>query len=216
MGSSRVPGPTGSMYSVTDEGDRRAGGSSRAQAKTPGPSGRAASAMLEESFADVSQELGLELPGTTVPSRHRNMYPDFEAVPQGLLYVAQQQIQSLEQQVGIPIPRDRVVSASWVGRIRDRAGELTSTGTSQGWLRNESRFWSAFRKNFPDDYRLLGPNRTVTPEIAQRYKWPDSLVGDKLIHHHIENGPFVVAIPESLHQQLSRHIHARPTVVGSH
>ncbi len=147
--------------------------------------------------------------------RNRNVYPDFEAVPANLQPDATAQAQRLAGQLGLPVPANRVLSAPWIGRIRNRAGELLSSATSQGWLRSESRFWSEFARRFPEDYALIGPGRTVTAELAQRYGWPPSVVGDRLVHHHMENGSFVVAIPESLHQRLSGNIHATSTVVGT-
>jgi hypothetical protein len=175
----------------------------------------------EEVFSQLAGELGTEAPGTTAVSRTRGRYADFQPIPAqaGQAAVVQQQSQRLAGQLNIPIPADRVLEAPWVGRVRSRAGEVSSRGTSQGWLRNEAAFWRAFRDQFPADYALLGPNRTVTPAFAQRYGWPtsgpDSVVGQPLVHHHIENGPLVVAIPESLHVRLSGTIHARPTVVAS-
>jgi Domain of unknown function (DUF4157)/HNH/Endo VII superfamily nuclease toxin with a HHH motif len=164
-------------------------------------------------FGDISEQLELDAPGTTVPSRSRNIYSDFEDISSANRQLARNQTQRLSGQLGIPIPQDRVLTAPWVGRVRNRAGDIMSTGTSQGWLRNESRFWSEFGRRWPNDYNLIGPNRTVTRELAQRYRWPDSVIGDKLIHHHMDNGQFVVAIPRSLHESLSGSIHATPTVV---
>lgn len=173
-----------------------------------------------EIWAELARELGTDPPGTVEVSG-RNRYPTMEQVSRGssLETVAADQTRRLSQQLGIGVPADRVLEAPWVGRIRSGSGELTSLGTSQGWLRNEASFWRGFRRAYPDDYALLGSNRTVTEAFARRYGWPttgpDSVVGQKLIHHHMENSALVVAIPESLHQRLSGIIHARPTVVGS-
>jgi hypothetical protein len=145
----------------------------------------------------------------------RNTYPEFDRVQPGLQKVAGEQTARLSQQLGIPIPKDRVLEAPWIGRIRSGKGEVTSASTSQGWMRNESRYWAEFKRRFPDDYAQIGPGRTVTPELAQRYGWPKEVVGQKLVHHHIDNGPITVAIPESLHKKLSGVIHAKPTVVGT-
>jgi HNH/Endo VII superfamily nuclease toxin with a HHH motif len=145
----------------------------------------------------------------------RNTYPDFEPVPSGLLGTAHQQLHRLEQQLGgIPMPRDRVLCAPWVGRVYSRRGEPNSYGTSQGWLRNEARFWAAFRHYFPLDYGLMDSGHRLSSSLAQHYGWRGELVGDKLIHHHLENGPLVVALPGSLHQSLHGVIHQQPTVLG--
>ena len=144
----------------------------------------------------------------------RNAYPDFEAVPAGLQQTVTSQAQTLSQQLGgLNIPADRILSAPWVGRIRNARGEIRSTSTSMGYLRSESRFWAEFQRRWPQDYALLGPGRRVTAAFAQRYSWGPETIGQKLVHHHIENASFTVAIPESLHHSLSGTIHARPTVV---
>jgi hypothetical protein len=144
----------------------------------------------------------------------RNTYPDFEPVPPGLRGTADQQVQRLEHQLGgMPMPRDRVLCAPWVGRIYSRRGEPNSYGTSQGWLRNEARFWAAFQRYFPLDYGVMDSGHRVSPSLAQRYRWPSALVGEKLVHHHLENGPLVVALPDNLHRSLYGAIHQQPTVV---
>lgn len=150
-------------------------------------------------------------------TRKRNQYPDFEDIPDSMKKVAKEQTEQLSKQLGIKIPKDRVLSAPWVGRIRNAAGKARSASTSQGWLRNESKFWSKWKKAFPDDAKLLGKGNTVTKELAEKYGWPttgkNSVVGQKLVHHHMSNGSFTVAIPESLHVKLSGAIHAKPTVI---
>jgi hypothetical protein len=160
----------------------------------------------------------LPSPNTLPPAAGRNVYPDFEPVAGQLQKNARAQTARLSQQLGFNIPEDRVLVAPWVGRIRNRAAKVQSTSTSEGWLRNESRFWSQWERQFPDDAALLGPNRTVSQALADKYGWPTSgpnnVVGQKLVHHHIDNGALTVALPENVHQQLSGAIHARPTVVG--
>jgi hypothetical protein len=136
----------------------------------------------------------------------RNVYPDFERVPPGLQSTAQQQAGRLQQQLGIPVPPDRVLMAPWIGRIG-------STGsTSLGWLRNAGRFWNAFRQAFPQDAAALGGGTRVTPAFARRMGWVDSngnpmFVGQTLIHHHIDNGPLVFPVPSSLHRGSTGTIH---------
>jgi hypothetical protein len=170
------------------------------------------------SFADVSRDLKLEKPGTKRPRPQDNRYPPFEPVRPSLQADAARQAQTLSQQLGINIPGDRVLGAPWTGRVRNARGKLQSSGTSQGWLRSESQFWSEFKRQFPDDAKLLGKDNTVTKALAEKYGWPtkgkNSVVGQKLVHHHMENGQFVAPIPEKLHRKLSGTIHAKPTVVG--
>jgi hypothetical protein len=142
----------------------------------------------------------------------RNVYPDFEPVKPQLQQTAREQTAALSKQVGLNIPENRVLDAPWIGKVK------SSASTSEGWLRNESRFWSEWKRQFPDDAKLLGENQTVTKELADKYGWPtsgpDNVVGQKLVHHHIDNGSLTVALPEKVHQKLSGQIHRTPTVVG--
>ncbi|MEJ2747385.1 MAG: DUF4157 domain-containing protein [Anaerolineae bacterium] len=146
----------------------------------------------------------------------KNVYPDFERVPTSELPTARAQAAALAKKLGIPIPKDRILQAPWIGRIRGSSGKPRSVSTSEGWLRNESRFWTKWKAAFPEDAKLLGKGNTVTKELAKKYGWPTegpkSVVGEKLIHHHMENGPNTVAVPKSLHEKLSGEIHATPKV----
>lgn len=155
-------------------------------------------------------KLTCNLPGT-----RRNTYPEFGGVPKGLQPVAKAQAKKLSGQLGIAIPTNRLLDAPWIGRIRGKSGKPRSISTSMGFLRDEKRFWREFEKRFPADFKLIGKDRRVTKELAAKYGWDPKYVGDKLVHHHIENGQFVAAIPEGLHHQLSGTIHAKPTVVGA-
>ena len=162
----------------------------------------------------MGRDVGTEAPGTIVPSARRNTYPDFAPVQPANQPTAQAQTARLSRQIGEPIPADRVLVAPWVGRMRNAQGDMMSSGTSEGWLRNESRFWTQFKRQFPSDYALIGPNRTVTPQLAQRWGWGQRTIGQKLVHHHIDNGNLVVAVPEGLHQTASGDVHATVKIEG--
>lgn len=157
-------------------------------------------------------------PSAAPGPRARNTYPDFAPVNPTELPTAQAQVDQLSKQLKIPVPKDRVLDAPWIGKVRVMSGKNVGTdssvSTSAGWLRSEGKFWSQFDAQFPGDTKLMGPGRTVTKALADKWGWPSSTVGQKLVHHHIGNGPYVVAVPENLHQGLSGDIHAKGTVVG--
>jgi hypothetical protein len=174
----------------------------------------------DEAFGSLKEELaatGTNRPAAA-PARRRNQYPEFEDVPKGLKSTAEEQTRQLSKQLRMPINKDRVLAAPWIGRIRGSGGKPRSSATSEGWERNEGRFWEKWKSSFPEDAKLLGPNNTVTVALAKKYGWPTSgpnnTVGQKLVHHHMENSTLTVAVPESVHQQLSGEIHGTPTVVG--
>jgi hypothetical protein len=114
--------------------------------------------------------------------------------------------------MGFPMPANRVLVAPWVGRPRNAAGDTMSSGTSEGWQRSTGRFWSAFEAQYPSDYSLIGPQHRVTQALAQRWNWPPATVGERLIHHHINNGAYVILVPENMH---GGDVHRTPTVMGT-
>jgi len=111
----------------------------------------------------------------------------------------------------IPLPKDRVIEAPWSGKFPDpkNKGEYKSKGSSAGWKRDSKQFWSLWNKTFPDDAKLIGPGRTVTPDLAKKWGWPKSVIGQPLVHHHLGNGPFVIPLPESWHRAFTGVIHAK-------
>ncbi len=143
----------------------------------------------------------------------RNRYPDFSKLRDAERSTAQGMVKRLSDQVGITIPPD-VVEAPWIGRVRGKSGRTRSISTSEGWLRDENKFWEQFAKDYPEDYKLIGEGHTVTPELAKKWGWDQKYVNDKLIHHHIDNGPYVVPVPRSVHAgKAGIEIHATATIV---
>lgn len=167
---------------------------------------------------------GLELPdplprvvlgpnGEIVWAPERNVFPDFTPVSPGLKNVASDEAARLSQQLGIPIRADRMLEAPWIGRIYNKKGESTSQSSSEGWERNASRFWSEYQRQFPDDFKLLNADGTISVEFAKKMGWPtegpNSVVGDKMEHHHVSNGTLVAAVPTKLHEIKSGNIHRK-------
>lgn len=142
------------------------------------------------------------------PKIRRNVYPPYSKIRSAERPIATSQVDQLSKQLKQPIPKDRVLEAPWTGRTR--------ASTSQGYERNSTQFWKTWKQAFPNDAKLLGPGNTVTTELAKKYGWPyegpNSVVGQKLIHHHIDNGPYTVALPESWHKGSSTLIHRTATV----
>lgn len=168
------------------------------------------------SFADVGAA-ARQSPGWRAsdadPTRRRNQYSDFERPTSRETAIVNDEVQRLSGAMGnIPMPANRVLVAPWVGRPRNAGGAMMSSGTSEGWQRSTGRFWSAFAAHFPSDYSLIGPQHRVTSALAQRWNWPPSTVGQRLIHHHINNGPYVILVPEGVH---GGNVHRTATIVGA-
>ncbi|HEY9343848.1 MAG TPA: hypothetical protein VIQ53_00995 [Inquilinus sp.] len=167
------------------------------------------------SFSDVG-DAARRSPGSRItdadPTRRRNQYSDFEKPSSRETATVNAEVQRLSGAMGIPMPANRVLVAPWVGRPRNAAGDTMSSGTSEGWQRSTGRFWSAFEAQYPSDYSLIGPQHRVTQALAQRWNWPASTVGERLIHHHINNGAYVILVPENMH---GGDVHRTPTVMGT-
>jgi HNH/endonuclease VII toxin of polymorphic toxin system len=135
--------------------------------------------------------------------RPRRIYPDFRpplATEQALVA---QQAGLLARQTGLPIRVNQILEAPWIGKNTPRS-------TSEGWLRDSGRFWSAYAQHAPNENALLGGGRVVTPQYAQAMSWPASTVGQPLVHHHINNSRFVIPLPANAH---GPGVHRQATVV---
>lgn len=141
----------------------------------------------------------------------KNRYPEFEDTTPALQTIVDDKVHRLSEQVGIPLDPKYTLESPWIGRIYNQEGTKLSASTSQGWLRNDHRFWKKWKQRFPREYSLLGPDRTVTKEFADEMHWPPSTIGQKLEHHHIDNQQFVYPLPANLHEARTAGIHATVT-----
>jgi hypothetical protein len=92
-----------------------------------------------------------------------------------------------------------ILEAPWVGRVPGHS-------TSEGWLRAEANYWHVLNALIPELRGLLGADRVVTEAFAQAMRWPAETIGQKLHHHHIDNGPIVAPVPAGFHD---RRIHGK-------
>jgi hypothetical protein len=117
----------------------------------------------------------------------------------------------LQRQTGLRIRPSQVLVAPWMGDVRTPSGRRITT--SEGWRRDAQSFWSVYARAHPALAALLGATsrRRVTPAYARAMGWSPGTVGQPLVHHHIDNGPYVVAIPASTHTPA---VHRRATIVA--
>jgi hypothetical protein len=124
----------------------------------------------QRKLADLEAEL--EATQKTIKSfaePNKNRYPDFESPLPTMKSTVDEQVAKLSDQLGLqktPLDPQYALVAPWIGRQPNRSGKLMSSGTSEGWLRNHSRFWTAWKKRFPKQYRMLGADHMVTKEFA--------------------------------------------------
>lgn len=159
----------------------------------------------EADFGHLNQELGL--PHGTAPPTPNRIYPDFHPPGAADGPAAALRATQLTQEMGIPIRADQMLEAPWIGKNTPRS-------TSEGWLRDSDRFWTAYAQHAPNEYALLQGGRIVTPAYAAAMGWPPATIGRPLAHHHVSNGAFVVPVPvgQDFH---GPQVHRTPTIHGS-
>lgn len=141
--------------------------------------------------------------------RHEHL-PPFEPLRAAELEIARDQIAALNAALGTSIPPDRALAAPWTGMH----GTATHRrNTSEGWRRDARGFLRDYLDTFGEDRALLEGGMVVTAALAAAWGLDAALIGDRLVHHHLNNGPLVVLLPETLHRQASARIHRQAMVL---
>jgi hypothetical protein len=122
----------------------------------------------------------------------RNRYPGFAPPAASESALVADQAGRLQAASGLRIRTDQILEAPWIGRNTPRS-------TSEGWLRDSGRFWTAYSRHAPNEFALLNGGHVVTPAYADAMGWPRSSVGQTLVHHHINNSRFVLPFPANAH-----------------
>jgi hypothetical protein len=88
--------------------------------------------------------------------------------------------------------------------------------TALGFKRNGPWFWRQLRQKTPELFsdgnkRAIAKGRSpVVDETWVKYNPQHaSQMGEKLVHHHIDQGRFASGLPESLHESLFKWLHNR-------
>jgi len=94
----------------------------------------------------------------------------------------------------------------------------SSARNALGFQRNGPWFWRQLRTQKPDMFsadnlrRIRNRQAPIVDEAWVRHNPQHAdFLGDKLIHHHIDQGRFASGLPESIHQQLFDLLHNRTT-----
>jgi hypothetical protein len=122
----------------------------------------------------------------------RNRYPAFTPPAASESALVANQAARLQAASGLRIRTDQILEAPWIGRNTPRS-------TSEGWLRDSGRFWTAYSQHAPSEFALLNGGHVVTPAYANAMGWPRSTIGQTLVHHHINNSRFVLPFPANAH-----------------
>ncbi len=117
-----------------------------------------------------------------------------------------------------PMPEGYFVKASAVDM---RGAPATSPRTALGFPRNAKWYWKEVLSKHPEFFDATNTTRingspSRSPIVNQ--KWIDyhpqhaSFRGQKLIHHHVSQGPIAVAVPESIHRAWTKVLHPEPRI----
>ena len=94
----------------------------------------------------------------------------------------------------------------------------SSARNALGFQRNGPWFWRQLRNQKPEMFsaenlrRIKNRQAPIVDEAWVRHNPQHAdFLGDKLIHHHIDQGRFASGLPESIHQQLFDLLHNRTT-----
>ncbi|WP_317346655.1 RHS repeat-associated core domain-containing protein, partial [Phocaeicola plebeius] len=100
------------------------------------------------------------------------------------------------------------------GAYIDMAPAKSHTTTVKGFPRNSSYFWQEMINKHPEmlsekNIALINANKSPIVDNIWVSHNPThkNFVGEKLVHHHVEQGRFAVPIPEKVHQQASAKLH---------
>lgn len=114
----------------------------------------------------------------------------------------------------------KTVAESFISRhmIDMNNAPPSSVKTSLGFNRNGPWFWRELLKKNGEMFseankRLIrqGKSPIVDDEWLKFNPQHGEYLGDKLIHHHIDQGRFASGLPERLHRQLFPWLHSRTT-----
>jgi hypothetical protein len=152
------------------------------------------------------------VPATSVRAASgRGKYPPYTTPTPAEAATVTQVGRRLSGQIHLPVRADQILVAPWIGRVVTPSGSRRAT--SEGWRRDANAFWAAYKRFRRDAADLLKGGRRVPPAYAAAMGWPRSTVGQQLVHHHIDNGPYVAAIPASVHTDEPP-VHAAWSILG--
>ncbi|MHB9757338.1 eCIS core domain-containing protein [Streptomyces sp. BYX5S] len=135
--------------------------------------------------------------------------PNFKVPARGKTSELKKLAKELSEQLDIPVDYRMIMEAPWVGR----KGRFEEYSNAAGYLRSSRKFWKAYSQHFAMHSHLVGKGKVVTKDLAAVLGWTarvaecKSLIGGKMVHHHIRKGKYVVAIPACLHLSRSKRIH---------
>ncbi len=99
-------------------------------------------------------------------------------------------------------------------KIDMRNAPASSATNAAGFPRNGPWFWKQMLKQNPELFSpanraAIAANRSprVDPTWIKHNPSHQSFLGDKLVHHHIDQGPIAVGLPQAVHQQWTGPLH---------
>jgi HNH/Endo VII superfamily nuclease toxin with a HHH motif len=95
-----------------------------------------------------------------------------------------------------------------IGRVINTSGfNITGRTNSAGFPRETAQYWREYARQFPEDLspanrESAAAGRAPVIDAAWIVRHPEHarFTGEILIHHHLNQGPYAVPIPQSIHQ----------------
>jgi hypothetical protein len=101
------------------------------------------------------------------------------------------------------------------GAVVDMRGAPASSATNAaGFPRNGPWFWRQMAETNPNYFDAanaarIRANRSplINDTWVENFPQHQGFIGEKLVHHHIDQGPIATPIPEIIHQQWYKSLH---------
>src|SRR4051812_33013602 len=112
------------------------------------------------------------------------------------------------------LERERAIALMNLDYMIDMS-QFSGISNSAGFVRDSRKFWAAMLREYPQLFsqqnrQLIERNRVapVVDEAWLRFHGHQrKYMGDKLEHHHVEQGPWAVGLPRRAHKEFHPEAH---------
>jgi hypothetical protein len=113
------------------------------------------------------------------------------------------------------LKREKAVAFINLDYAIDMSNHLGTVKTAAGFPRDAKRFWNAMLKEHTKLFSQNNKNRIIkdrrAPIVDETWltwhRTQSAYKGDKLIHHHVEQGPWAVGLPQKVHRDFYPEVH---------
>ena len=113
------------------------------------------------------------------------------------------------------VEREKAIAFINLDFAIDMSEHTGAAKTAAGFTRDAKKFWNEMLKQYPQLFSAwnkdLITNQKRAPIIDDTWlMWhlkQRIYKGDKLVHHHVEQGPWAVGIPQAIHREFYPEMH---------